>query len=173
MLDLKSYIAEVKNWPIQGVSFKDVTPLLGNGKAFSHAIDELARVVAKLNADVIVSPEARGFIFGGAVAAQLKIPFVLVRKAGKLPRPAIQEDVVLEYGTTQLFMHEDAIEKGQRVVILDDVLATGGTSLSIAKLVERLGGEVLAFTFLMNLSYLPGYQRLRDAKYNVDCVLTY
>jgi adenine phosphoribosyltransferase len=173
MIDLKSYIAQVNNWPIKDVSFKDVTPLLGNGEAFSESIHALARVVAKLQPDVIVSPEARGFIFGGAVAAQLKIPFVLVRKAGKLPRPAIQEDVVLEYGTTQLFMHEDAIKKGQRVVILDDVLATGGTSLSIAKLVERLGGRVLAFTFLINLSYLPGYQRLIDSKYNVDCVLTY
>lgn len=173
MIDLKDYIAEVKNWPIEGVSFKDVTPLLGHGEAFSAAIDALSSVVKTLNPDVIVSPEARGFIFGGAVAAKLKIPFVLVRKAGKLPRRAIQEDVVLEYGTTQLFMHDDAIKKGQKVVILDDVLATGGTSLSIAKLVERLGGTVQAFTFLINLSYLPGQQRLMNARYDVQCVLTY
>lgn len=172
-MDIKSYIAEVKDWPIPGVSFKDVTPLLGNGEAFSEAIQALAAKVALLKPDVIVSPEARGFIFGGAVAALLKIPFVLVRKAGKLPRPAIQEDVVLEYGKTQLFMHEDAIEKGQKVVILDDVLATGGTSLSIAKMVERLQGTVSSFVFLINLSYLPGYQRLLDASYAVECVLTY
>lgn len=172
-MDLKKFIAEVPNWPIEGVSFKDVTPLLGNGEAFRASIDALAKLVSAIKPDVIVSPEARGFIFGGAVAAQLKIPFVLVRKAGKLPRPAIQEDVVLEYGTTQLFMHEDAILPGQKVVILDDVLATGGTSLSIAKLVQRLGGNVLSFVFLINLSYLPGYQRLKNENFNVACALDY
>lgn len=172
-MDIKPYIAEVKDWPIPGVSFKDVTPLLGNGEAFHEAIRALAEKVRGLKPDVIVSPEARGFIFGGAVASLLKIPFVLVRKAGKLPRQAIQEDVVLEYGKTQLFMHEDALKKGQKVVILDDVLATGGTSLSIAKMVERLEGTVLSFVFLINLSYLPGYQRLIKSNYAVDCVLDY
>jgi len=172
-MDLKKFIAEVPNWPIEGVSFKDVTPLLGNGEAFRASIDALAKLISTIKPDVIVSPEARGFIFGGAVAAQLKIPFVLVRKAGKLPRPAIQEDVVLEYGETQLFMHEDAILPGQKVVILDDVLATGGTSLSIAKLVQRLGGNVLSFVFLINLSYLPGYQRLKNENFNVACALDY
>ena len=172
-MDLKKFVAEVPNWPIEGVSFKDVTPLLGNGEAFRASIDALAKLVSAIKPDVIVSPEARGFIFGGAVAAQLKIPFVLVRKAGKLPRPAIQEDVVLEYGKTQLFMHEDAILPGQKVVILDDVLATGGTSLSIAKLVQRLGGNVLSFVFLINLSYLPGYQRLKNENFNVACALDY
>jgi adenine phosphoribosyltransferase len=172
-MNLKDYIAEVKDFPIAGVSFKDVTPLLGNGEAFHQAIQDLSALVAKIKPDVIVSPEARGFIFGAGVASTLKIPFVLVRKAGKLPRKALEEKAVLEYGITSLFMHEDAIKPGQRVLILDDVLATGGTSLSIAKLVERLQGKVVSFTYLINLSYLPGYQRIVDAKYPVNFVVKF
>jgi adenine phosphoribosyltransferase len=98
---------------------------------------------------------------------------VLVRKPGKLPRKAIEEKFTLEYGQTSLFIHEDAIQKGQKVLVLDDVLATGGTSVGIARLIERLGGQVIQFTFLMNLTYLPGEQKLKDHKYNVDYVLAY
>ncbi len=172
-MDLKKYIAAVQDWPIKGVSFKDVTPLLNDGQAFHQSIQDLATLVAKHKPDVIVSPEARGFIFGGAVASHLKIPFVLVRKAGKLPRKAIEEKFTLEYGQTSLFMHADAIKKGQKVLVLDDVLATGGTSLAIAKLVERLGGKVIHYTFLLNLSYLPGEAKLKANGYSVDYVLTY
>lgn len=172
-MDLKSYIAAVQDWPIPGVSFKDVTPLLNNGEAFHHAIQTLATLVNKHRPDVIVSPEARGFIFGGAVASQLKIPFVLVRKVGKLPRKAIEESFTLEYGNTSLFMHEDAIKKGQKVLVLDDVLATGGTSIAIARLIERLGGIVLNFSFLINLTYLPGEKKLQEHGYPVDFVLSY
>ena len=172
-MDLKAYIASVPDWPIKGVSFKDITPLLKNGEAFHEAIAQLAKLVTKHKPDVIVSPEARGFIFGAAVASQLKIPFVLVRKAGKLPRKAIEEKFTLEYGQTSLFMHEDAIEKGQRVLILDDVLATGGTSLAIANLIRRLGGTVINFTFLINLSFLPGLEKLNANGFAVDFVLTY
>jgi adenine phosphoribosyltransferase len=172
-MDLKKYIAVVQDWPIKGVSFKDVTPLLNHGEAFHQSIQDLAKLVNKHKPDVIVSPEARGFIFGGAVASQLKIPFVLVRKPGKLPRKAIEEKFALEYGQTSLFMHEDSIKKGQKVLVLDDVLATGGTSIAIAKLIERLGGKVIQFTFLMNLTYLPGEQKLKDHRYSVDYVLSY
>jgi adenine phosphoribosyltransferase len=172
-MDLKPYIAAVQDWPIKGVSFKDVTPLLKNGPAFHDAIQSLAKIVTRYKPDVIVSPEARGFIFGGAVASQLKIPFVLVRKAGKLPRKAIEEKFTLEYGQTSLFMHEDAIQKGQRVLILDDVLATGGTSVAIANLVKRLGGNVISFTFLINLTYLPGEAKLKQNGFPVDFVLSY
>lgn len=172
-MDLKQYITSVQDWPIKGVSFKDVTTLLNNGDAFHQSIQDLANLVNKHKPDVIVSPEARGFIFGGAVASQLKIPFVLVRKPGKLPRKALEEKFTLEYGQTSLFMHEDAIKKGQKVLVLDDVLATGGTSIAIAKLIERLGGQVIQFTFLMNLTYLPGEQKLKDHRYAVDYVLSY
>ena len=172
-MDLKAYIASVPDWPIKGVSFKDITPLLKNGEAFHEAIAQLAKLVTKHKPDVIVSPEARGFIFGAAVASQLKIPFVLVRKAGKLPRKAIEEKFTLEYGQTSLFMHEDAIEKGQRVLILDDVLATGGTSLAIANLIRRLGGNVINFTFLINLGFLPGLEKLNANGFAVDFVLKY
>jgi adenine phosphoribosyltransferase len=172
-MDLKPFITSVSDWPIKGVSFKDVTPLLNDGEAFHYAIQSLVKLVKKHQPDVIVSPEARGFIFGGAVASQLKIPFVLVRKVGKLPRKAIEESFTLEYGQTSLFIHEDAIKKGQKVLILDDVLATGGTSVAIAKLIEKLGGKVIYFTFLINLSYLPGEQKLISHQYPVDYVLTY
>lgn len=172
-MDLKPYIAAVQDWPIKGVSFKDVTPLLKNGPAFYDAVQSLAKIVARYKPDVIVSPEARGFIFGGAVASQLKIPFVLVRKVGKLPRKAIEEKFTLEYGQTSLFMHEDAIQKGQRVLILDDVLATGGTSIAISNLVKRLGGNVISFTFLINLTYLPGEAKLKQHGFPVDFVLSY
>jgi adenine phosphoribosyltransferase len=172
-MDLKPFIAAVQDWPIKGVSFKDVTPLLKNGPAFHDAIQSLVKIVNRYKPDVIVSPEARGFIFGGAVASQLKIPFVLVRKAGKLPRKAIEEKFTLEYGQTSLFMHEDAIQKGQRVLILDDVLATGGTSIAIANLVKRLGGNVVSFTFLINLTYLPGEAKLKQHGFPVDFVLSY
>jgi adenine phosphoribosyltransferase len=172
-MDLKSLITSVQDWPIKGVSFKDVTPLLKHGDGFHQAIEDLATLVEPLNPDVIVSPEARGFIFGGAVASRLKIPFVLVRKAGKLPRKAIEESFTLEYGKTSLFMHEDAIQRGQRVLILDDVLATGGTSIAIAKLIERLGGQVINFTYLINLTYLPGENVLKKHGYAVNYVLSY
>jgi len=172
-MDLKPFIAAVQDWPIKGVSFKDVTPLLKNGPAFHDAIQSLVKIVNRYKPDVIVSPEARGFIFGGAVASHLKIPFVLVRKAGKLPRKAIEEKFTLEYGQTSLFMHEDAIQKGQRVLILDDVLATGGTSIAIANLVKRLGGNVVSFTFLINLTYLPGEAKLKQHGFPVDFVLAY
>jgi adenine phosphoribosyltransferase len=172
-MDLKQYITSVQDFPIKGVSFKDVTTLLNHGEAFHESIQQLANLVKKHNPDVIVSPEARGFIFGGAVASQLKIPFVLVRKPGKLPRKAIEEKFTLEYGQTSLFIHEDAIQKGQKVLVLDDVLATGGTSVGIARLIERLGGQVIQFTFLMNLTYLPGEQKLKDHQYNVDYVIAY
>ena len=172
-MDLKPYIAAVQDWPIKGVSFKDVTPLLKHGPAFHDAVQSLAKIVTRYKPDVIVSPEARGFIFGGAVASQLKMPFVLVRKAGKLPRKAIEEKFTLEYGQTSLFMHEDAIQKGQRVLILDDVLATGGTSIAIANLVKRLGGNVISFTFLINLTYLPGEAKLKQHGFPVDFVLSY
>jgi len=171
--DLKQFIKEVKDFPINGVSFKDVTSLLANGEAFHQAIVALSSLVKQYHPDVIVSPEARGFVFGGAVASSLKIPLVIVRKAGKLPRPAIEEKVVLEYGETSLFMHKDAIRPGQKVLILDDVLATGGTAHAMAKLAERLGGVVVGFTFLMNLSYLPGLDYLKHHHYNVNYVLNY
>jgi adenine phosphoribosyltransferase len=172
-MNLKSYITTVENWPIQGVSFKDVTSLLNHGEAFHAAIESLAILVKKHQPDVIVSPEARGFIFGGAIANLLKLPLVLVRKVGKLPRQTIEENVVLEYGQTKLYMHEDAIKPGQRVLILDDVLATGGTSIAMANLVKRLGGIVVNFTFLIYLSYLSGKQTLHNQSYPFDYVIEY
>jgi adenine phosphoribosyltransferase len=171
--DLKQFIHEVKDFPVPGVSFKDVTGLLANGEAFHQTILALAALVNQIKPDVIVSPEARGFVFGGAVASWLKIPFVIVRKPGKLPREAIEEKVVLEYGETSLFMHHDAIKPGQKVLVLDDVLATGGTAHAIARLVERLGGKVVSFTFLINLSYLPGMAYLTKHNYKVNYVLNY
>jgi adenine phosphoribosyltransferase len=172
-MNLKNHITTVENFPIKGVSFKDVTSLLNDGKAFRAAVDALSVLVSKHQPDVIVAPEARGFIFGGAVASQLQLPLVLVRKAGKLPRPTIEENVILEYGQTKLYMHADAIKPGQRVLILDDVLATGGTSIAMANLVKRLGGSIINFTFLVYLSYLPGKNTLHEQGYPFDFVIEY
>ena len=170
---LKNYIKEVTDWPSPGVSFKDITPLLANPAIFHEAIHLLTEQVKLYNPSVIAVPEARGFLFGAPVALALNLPLVLIRKAGKLPRKTIKQSFQLEYGQTELFLHEDALAKGQRVVILDDVLATGGTAVAMAKLVELLHAEVVGFCFLINLTYLPGESTLKDARYDVKSVVNY
>lgn len=172
-INLKNYIKEVTDWPIPGVSFKDITTLLAEPKIFQHAVALLTEKVKALNPSVIAVPEARGFLFGAPIALALQLPLVLIRKAGKLPRKTIKQSFQLEYGQTELFLHEDALKEGQRVVILDDVLATGGTAVAMAKLVEQLHADVVGFCFLINLTYLPGESALKEAHYRVESVVNY
>lgn len=160
-MDLKSYIREIPDFPQKGVSFKDITTLLKNGEVFRYAIDELASRVEHLAAEVVVSPEARGFIVGGALAYRLGIGFVPVRKAGKLPCEALKGTYTLEYGVDCLEIHKDAIRAGQRVIVCDDLLATGGTISVVANMVKELGGSVVAVAFLIELTYLPGREALK------------
>lgn len=159
-MDLKKYITDVKDFPTKGITFKDVTSLCENAEAFSKAIEELSKYAKSRGAEVIVAPESRGFIFGCPVASNLNIGFVPVRKPGKLPRETISESYSLEYGTNVLAIHKDSIKKGQKCVIIDDLLATGGTINASAKLIEDLGGEVVGICCLIELIDLNGKESL-------------
>ncbi len=159
-MNLKDYIAEVPNFPKEGILFRDITPLMLDGKAYQFASDEFTKFAKEKNATVIVGPEARGFIFGCPVANNMGIGFAPVRKPGKLPRKSISVAYELEYGTNELCMHEDAVKPGDRVLIVDDLLATGGTMEATIKLVEKLGGTVVGLAFLIELSELNGREKL-------------
>ena len=170
-MDLKKYVADIKDFPKEGIIFRDVTPLLQDGKAFNYTIELMSDYAKKVNADLVVGPEARGFIFGCQVATRLNIGFVPIRKPGKLPRETISESYDLEYGSNTLSMHKDAIKKGQRVLIVDDLLATGGTIQAACKLIEQLGGVVAGICFVIELDDLKGRDLLN--KYDVMSLMHY
>jgi adenine phosphoribosyltransferase len=168
---LRSLIRDIPDWPKPGVTFKDITPLLNDPAAFVAVIDALAAGFADAKVDHVLGVEARGFIFAAPVAYRLDAGFVPVRKAGKLPWEIEREEYVLEYGTDLLEVHRDAIVPGSRVLIIDDVLATGGTASATARLVERLGGTVVGLGFLVDLTFLGGRDQL--GHYDVLSLLTY
>lgn len=170
-MDYKKHIKIVKDWPKEGVEFKDITPLMANGPAFTAAINEIIQFAKQKEVDVIVGPEARGFIVGCPVAYALNIGFIPVRKEGKLPREVIEIDYGLEYGENVLAIHKDSIKPGQRVLITDDLLATGGTIEATIKLVEKLGGEIVGCAFLIELAYLNGIEKLQN--YDVLTLMSY
>lgn len=161
-MDLKQAIRVVPDFPKEGVSFKDITTLLKDKEAYTYTIDSLVEYCKDKNVDVIVGPEARGFVIGAPLAYGLRIGFVPVRKPGKLPAKSITYEYDLEYGKDALEIHEDAILPGQRVIVADDLLATGGTALATSKLVEGLGGIVVGFVFVIELEYLKGRELLAD-----------
>lgn len=168
---LANMIRDVPDFPKQGILFKDITTLLKDGRALHEAIDALTERCRPLAPDLIVGMESRGFIFGAPVAYLLGTGFVLVRKLGKLPAETIQASYDLEYGSNVVEMHRDAIAPGQRVVIVDDLLATGGTSKATIQLVEGLGGTVAGAAFLVELTFLRGRDALQG--YHVESVITY
>lgn len=170
-MNYKDYIATIENYPKEGILFRDITPLMQNGEAFKSACSELVEFAKELNVDVIVGPESRGFIFGCPVAYELGIGFIPIRKPNKLPRETISIDYDLEYGSNTLEMHKDAIKPGQRVLIIDDLLATGGTVKGTISLVEQLGGEVVGCGFLIELANLGGRKLLDGRK--VKTLITY
>lgn len=170
-MNFKEHITIVDNWPQPGVQFKDITPLMANGKAFKAAVDGITSFAKEKEVDLIVGPEARGFIIGCPVAYQLEVGFIPVRKEGKLPREVIKVDYGLEYGKNVLTIHKDAVKKGQRVLITDDLLATGGTIEATINLVEQLGGIVVGCAFLIELAYLDGMSKLKD--YDVLTLMKY
>lgn len=159
-MDIRSIIRDVPDFPKKGIIFKDITPLLGDPAAFAAAIDALAERYEKAPFDKIVAIESRGFIFGAALAYRLGKGFVPVRKPGKLPAETVSETYDLEYGKDTLEIHKDALKPGEAVLILDDVLATGGTLEATAKLVERVGGRVHEIATLIELTFLGGRKRL-------------
>jgi adenine phosphoribosyltransferase len=161
-MDYKSLIRTIPDFPKAGIQFKDITPLLQNRTAYKKAIGELAKHFAHRPVDLIVSPEARGFLIGVPLAHVLGAGFVPVRKPGKLPYQTLSEEYDLEYGKDRLEIHRDAVQPGQNVLIADDLLATGGTILAVAKLVKQLGGHVIGAAFLIELEYLNGRNKIPD-----------
>lgn len=168
---LEEYVRSIYDFPEEGIVFRDVTSVLEDADGFALAVDSMQELLEDTEADVIVGAESRGFVFGAPIAYNLHKPFVLVRKKGKLPCETIEESYDLEYGSATVEMHKDSIKPGQKVVIVDDLIATGGTIEAIAKMVEKLGGTVVKIVFLMELAGLKGRERLR--KYDVASVIRY
>jgi len=168
---LRQVIRDIPDFPKKGVVFKDITTLLRDAEAFSQSIDLLSSALLGRNYDALVGIESRGFIFASSLAYKLGKGLIPVRKPGKLPAQTVQVSYQLEYGTDSLEMHADAIERGQRVIIVDDVLATGGTARAVAELVEKVGGKVDALGFLVELDFLNGRRKLSD--YEVLSILRY
>ena len=171
MKELRDYVAEIPDFPKEGIIFRDVTTILNDADGLHMAVDGLIDMMKDLDFDLVVGSESRGFIFGAPVAYAMHKGFILVRKKGKLPRETISETYDLEYGSATLEMHKDAIKPGQKVVIIDDLIATGGTTEAIVKMVEREGGDIVKIGFVMELAGLKGREKL--SKYDVDSLIIY
>jgi adenine phosphoribosyltransferase len=159
--DLKAAIRTIPDYPKPGIMFRDITTLLGNPRAFRRAVDELVQPWAGSKIDKIAGIEARGFIIGGAIAHQLSAGFIPIRKKGKLPHKSVRVAYSLEYGIDEMEMHADAVEKGERVILVDDLIATGGTAEGAVKLLRQMGAEVVAAVFMVDLPELGGADKLR------------
>ena len=170
-MNLADYIRDVEDFPIEGIVFKDITPLLQAPRAFRSAVDQMLEQAAPVDYDIIAAPDARGFIFGVPMALRAGVPFVPIRKPGKLPYSTVGYDYELEYGTDRLEMHVDAVPSGQRVLLVDDLLATGGTIRACGELIRKQGGVVAAYSFLIELGFLEGRSKLGDTQ--VNRVLSY
>ena len=170
-MQLQNYIRDIKDFPKKGVVFKDITPLLSSQDAFALAASQLHSLLKGQEIDVVVGVESRGFFFGGVLAKELNAGFVPVRKPGKLPFDTVKQSYDLEYGTDTLEIHKDAIKPGDRVLLHDDVLATGGTAAAVVSLIEKLGGKVVQCNFLIELTFLNGRDKL--LKQDVAAVIAY
>lgn len=171
MKKIEEYVRSIPDFPEPGIIFRDVTSVLQDADGLALAIDLMQEKLSGLDFDVVVGPESRGFIFGVPIAYNLHKPFIPIRKKGKLPCETVSVEYELEYGTAELEIHKDAIKEGQRVVIIDDLMATGGTNEAMIQLVEKLGGKVVKAVFLMELAGLNGRKRLQD--YEIDSVIVY
>ena len=161
-MDLRDYIRSIENFPRDGISFKDITPLLADPEAFENAVAHMAKIAATLEPDIVVSIESRGFIFGAPISLRLGVPFVPIRKEGKLPHTTNRLSYDLEYGTDVIEIHRDAITPGQKVVLVDDIIATGGTAEAALNLIESMGAEVVGVCVLMEITKLRTGQNLDD-----------
>jgi len=170
-MNFKEYIRVIPDFPQPGIRFKDITTLLKDGAAFRAAIRAMADAVADRNIELVAGPEARGFVIGAPLALELGVGFVPIRKSGKLPAETVEASYDLEYGTDRLAVHKDAVRPGQRVLVADDLLATGGTIETCVRLLRQLGAEVVGASFLIELGYLNGRDRLKDV--NVFSLVRY
>lgn len=170
-MDLKSTIRVIEGFPKKGISFKDITTLLKDKDAFKYAVDELEKNIEGLGAEYIVGPEARGFMLGCALSYKMGLGFIPVRKKGKLPAETVSYSYEKEYGTDSIEIHKDAIKPGTKVVVIDDLLATGGTVEAVKNLLVKMGAEIVAFEFLIELTNLKGRDKLDG--YKVDSLITY
>jgi len=170
-LDLRKYVRDIPDFPKDGILFRDITPVMADAAALRAAVDQLAEPARPLGVDVVIGAEARGFLLGPALAMALDAGFVLARKPGKLPHDTVSAEYALEYGTDRLEVHTDAIREGARVLVHDDLLATGGTARALCQLVEQLGGVVVGCHFLIELSFLNGRERL--AEYDVRSLFVF
>ena len=172
-MDFKSTIRTIPDYPKPGIMFRDITTLLGNARAFRRAIDEMVQPYAGLRLDKVAGIEARGFILGGAIAHQLSIGFVPVRKKGKLPHTVVGEDYALEYGTDRVEIHADAVQPGENVLVVDDLIATGGTAIAAIKLLERVGAKIAGCSFVIDLPELGGADKLRALGKEVQTLVSF
>lgn len=170
-MNIKKYIREIPDWPVKGVNFKDITTLLQNPKVFKYTIDEMCKPFLNQKIDKIVAIDARGFLLAAPMAYKMNCGVSLVRKKGKLPYKIIEKEYQKEYGVDVLTMHQDAIKKGEKVLIVDDLLATGGTIAATVEMVEKLGGEVAGMSFVINLPFLGGSEKLKN--YNLKYLISY
>ena len=171
MKKVEDYVRTIPDFPEPGIMFRDVTSILQDAEGFKLAIDEMLKLLDGVDFDVIAGAESRGFIFGAPLAYAMGKPFVLIRKKGKLPCETVEKSYDLEYGSATIEMHKDSVKPGQKVVVVDDLIATGGTIEAACELIEELGGEVAKVVFLMELAGLNGREKL--AKYDVASVVTY
>lgn len=171
MKQLEDYVRTIPNFPEEGIMFRDVTSVLQDADGLHLAIDKMQELVSDLDYDVVVGAESRGFIFGTPIAYNNHKPFVLIRKKGKLPCETVEMEYELEYGTATIEMHKDSIKKGQKVLVVDDLIATGGTTEAMIKLIESLGGEVAGVLVLMELAGLNGREKIKG--YRLDSAIVY
>ena len=164
-MDLKKYIRSIPDYPKKGILFRDITTLIKDSKAFNYSIDQIIEISKKLDFDKIAAIESRGFVFASAISYKLKKPFIMMRKKNKLPAEKISVDFELEYGTATLEMHKDSVDSGEKILIIDDLIATGGTAEAGAKLVEMSNAKVAGFIFIINLFDLGGNKKLIDKSY--------
>lgn len=170
-MDLKTIIRDIPDFPKPGIVFKDITPILRDGEVFKASMDQIHSLLKDVEFDLILGPESRGFIFGTPLSYITGKGFIPVRKKGKLPYKTVLQEYDLEYGTATIEMHTDAIEKGQKVVIVDDLLATGGTTEAIIKMVEKMGGEIVKIVYLIELEFLNGREKIKG--YDVESIIKY
>ena len=172
-MDLKKHIRSIKDYPKKGILFRDITTLIKNPEAFKFTNDKIIEIAKKIDFDKVAAIESRGFVFASTVSYALNKPFILLRKKNKLPAETYSVDFTLEYGDATIEVHKDSINKGERVLVIDDLIATGGTAEAAAKLIKISGGSVAGFIFVINLFDLPGNKLLKDKGFKTDCLIEF